>query len=68
MNVTKITYEQYVSIIECGGKAFAFFGAQGGHGDIEHAHRWLVEEGVSDERPDPRSHHQNRQVCYTLTE
>jgi hypothetical protein len=68
MNVTKITYEQYVSIVECGGKAFAFFvneDADDEAGDAEHALQCLT-KGVYDASPDRQ--HKTGQRCYTLTE
>lgn len=67
MNATKITYEQYVAIIESGGNTYAFYVNEDAdeEGNAEHALRCLT-TGYRDERPDGQ--HVTGQRCYTLTE
>lgn len=68
MNVTKITYKQYVAIIECGGKAFAFYTGDTTTDKEEREHAISVmsgPNGVFDELPDKE---RDNQACYTLTE
>lgn len=68
MNVTKITYKQYVAIIECGGKAFAFYTTDKTTGEVEREHATRVMSGPNgafDEFPDKE---RDNQACYTLTE
>lgn len=68
MSITKITYQQYVSIIECGGKAFAFYTADTTTDKTarEHATRVMsAPHGAFDEFPDEGC---DNQACYTLTE
>ncbi len=68
MNVTKITYKQYVAIIECGGKAFAFYTSDKTTDKTEREHATRVMSGpigAFDEFPDKE---RDNQACYTLTE
>ena len=66
-NVTKLTYAKYVSIIECGGKAFAFYVDEDGDEERNADHALVVlTSGTYDQFPDKQN--LTGQRYYTLTE
>jgi len=67
VNVTQVTREQYVAIVECGGKAFGFSGVcSERHPDNDdYARVSMVDKGLWDDIIDPDFAHW---VYYTLTE
>ena len=67
MNVTKLTEEQYVSVVESGGKAFSFhpdYCKAIGKSEEDTAYKCLVNDGDYDDWPDLCETY----VYYTLTE
>lgn len=63
--VTKVTWEEYVAVVTCGGKAFGFHGHGSPSATEEHAKKCLIEYDSFDRMPDDYYGHW---VYYVLTE